>query len=484
MTLTTLTLVEAQRGLRNGDFSAVELTQAYLDRIHTLNDNIKAYITVTDETALQAAARADERLKAGEDGALLGIPIAVKDVLTTEGIETTCASNILKGYIPPYTATAVQRLFDAGMILLGKTNTDEFAMGSSTENSGFFTTRNPWEIDHVPGGSSGGSAAAVAAQMAPVALGTDTGGSVRLPASYCGVVAIKPTYGRVSRYGLVAFASSLDSVGSFGHTVKDAASVMQAMAGHDPCDSTALNSPVPDYLAELGKDIRGLRIGVPEEYFVEGMQPEVERAVRRAIEQLEALGAEIREVTLPNSKYAISTYYIIATAEASSNLARYEGVRFGQRQNKATLWDTYRHTRGEGFGAEVKRRIMLGTYALSSGYYDAYYLKAQKVRTLVRSDFDKAFEDVDVLVGPTAPSTAFRIGEKVDDPLDMYLSDIFTVTANMAGICAMSLPCGFDDTGLPIGLQITAPSLKEEVMMRVGHAFEQSTDWHQQRPSL
>jgi aspartyl-tRNA(Asn)/glutamyl-tRNA(Gln) amidotransferase subunit A len=484
MTLTSMTLREARDGLRRGDFSAVELTEAYLARIHALDDTVKAYITVTEDEALQAAQRADERRQSGEDGPLLGLPIAVKDVLVTEDVETTCASKILKGYIPPYTATAVQRLQDAGMVMLGKTNTDEFAMGSSTENSGFFTTRNPWSTDHVPGGSSGGSAAAVAAQLAPVALGTDTGGSVRLPASYCGVVALKPTYGRVSRYGLVAFASSLDSVGSFGRTVRDAADVLQAMAGHDPQDSTSLGVPVPDYSQAFAQDIAGLKVGVPREFFAEGLQPEVEQAVRAALEQFEQLGVEIRDVTLPNSEYAISTYYLIATAEASSNLARYEGVRFGVRESKSTLWDTYRATRGEGFGPEVKRRIMLGTYALSSGYYDAYYLKAQKVRTLLRSDFDRAFADVDVIIGPTAPSTAFKIGEKVNDPLEMYLSDIFTVTANMVGICAMSLPCGFDNAGLPIGLQVIAPSLQEEMMLRVGHAYEQATSWHTQTPSL
>lgn len=484
MTLTNMTWLEARDGLRNGDFSAVELTQTYLDRIRAYDGKVKAYITVTEDEALQAAQAADDRRRSGEDGSLLGLPLAVKDVLVTEGVETTCASKILKGYIPPYTATSVQRLFDAGAVLLGKTNTDEFAMGSSTENSAFFTTRNPWGLEHVPGGSSGGSAAAVAARLAPVALGTDTGGSVRLPASYCGVVAIKPTYGRISRYGLVAFASSLDSVGTFGQTVKDAASALQVMAGHDFRDSTSLNAPVPDYMQDIDKGIKGLRIGIPKEFFGSGIQPEVEEAVRTAISQLEQLGATIKEVTLPNTEYAIATYYLIATAEASSNLARYEGVRFGVREDKPTLWDTYRTTRGEGFGPEVKRRIMLGTYALSSGYYDAYYLQAQKVRTLLRHDYDTAFEEVDVLVGPTAPSTAFKIGEKVNDPLEMYLSDIFTVTANMVGICAMSVPCGFDNAQLPIGLQIIAPSLQEGIMMRVGNAYEQATNWHTQHPAL
>lgn len=484
MTLTDLTLHEAQAGLHNGDFTSVELTQAYLDRIRANNDTIKAFITVTDDYALQAAAQADQRRQNGEDGDLLGIPIAVKDVLVTKDIETTCASQILKGYIPPYTATSVQRLEAAGMVILGKTNTDEFAMGSSTENSGFFTTRNPWKLDHVPGGSSGGSAAAVAARLAPVALGTDTGGSVRQPASYCGVVAIKPTYGRVSRYGLVAFASSLDSVGCFGRTVEDAAAVLQKMAGHDGRDSTSSAHPVADYVSDMHHGIAGLKVGVPSDYFQGGLQPEVEAAIKAAIEQLAALGAEIQEVSLPNSNYAISTYYLIATAEASSNLARYEGVRYGLRDKQKTLWETYRSTRGHGFGAEVKRRIMLGTYALSSGYYDAYYLKAQKVRTLIKEDFDRAFESVDVIVGPTAPSTAFKIGEKADDPLEMYLSDIFTVTANMAGICALSVPCGFDDNHLPIGLQVMAPAFHESSLLRVAHAYEQATSWHHQYPEL
>ena len=484
MTLTDLTLFEAQHGLERGDFSSVELTQAHIDRIQAYDDHIKAFITLTPEYALQAAKQADERRQNGDKNPLLGVPLAVKDVLVTQNIETTCASQILKGYIPPYTATAVQRLFDAGMVMLGKTNTDEFAMGSSTENSGFFTTRNPWNTEHVPGGSSGGSAAAVASRFAPVALGTDTGGSVRQPASYCGIAAIKPTYGRVSRYGLVAFASSLDSVGCFGRSVQDAAQVLQGMAGHDTYDSTCSTNPVPNYVEDMQGDIRGLKVGVPQEYFSGGLQPEVEASVKAAIQQLEALGAEIHEITLPNSEYAISTYYLIATAEASSNLARYDSVRYGLRANERTLWDTYRNTRGQGFGAEVKRRVMLGTYALSSGYYDAYYLQAQKVRTLIKEDFDRAFENVDVIVGPTAPATAFKIGEKAADPLEMYLSDIFTVTANMAGICALSVPCGFDDNQLPIGLQIMAPAFQESTMLRVGLTYEQATSWHKQYAEL
>lgn len=484
MTLTALRLTEARDGLHKGDFTAVELTQAYLDRIAAVDPQVKAYLTVTAEQALASAKAADERLQQGDQSPLLGLPIAIKDVLTTQDVETTCGSKILKGYLPPYTATAVQKLFDAGMIMLGKTNTDEFAMGSSTENSGYFTTRNPWDTERVPGGSSGGSAAAVTAQMAPVALGTDTGGSVRQPAAYCGIVAVKPTYGRVSRYGLIAFASSLDSVGVFSHTVEDSALILQAMAGPDDRDSTSIKADVPDYFTDMKKGLAGMRVGVPKEYFAEGLQPDIEQAVRAAIEQFTALGADIREVSLPSAEHAISTYYLVATAEASSNLARYEGVRYGIRHNEATLWDTYRSTRGDGFGSEVKRRIMLGTYALSSGYYDAYYLKAQKVRTLIKADFDNAFADVDIILGPTTPSTAFKIGEKADDPLEMYLSDIFTVPANLAGICAISIPCGFDSLGLPIGLQIHAPSLQESRLFRAGYAYQQATTWHRQHPAL
>lgn len=482
--LTDLSLVEARDALRNGVCTAVELTQSYLDRIRVLNDTIKAFLTVTETQALEFAHAADQRLQQGDTAALLGIPIAVKDVLSTQGVPTTCGSRILEGYIPPFTATAVQRLFDAGAVLLGKTNTDEFAMGSSTENSGYFTTRNPWNIDHVPGGSSGGSAAAIAAHMALGALGTDTGGSVRQPGSYCGVVAIKPSYGRVSRYGLIAFASSLDSIGAFGRRVEDTALLLNVMAGYDPCDSTSLNQPVPDYSTELAKGIKGMRVGVPKEYFIEGMQPATEQAVRGAIEQLAKLGADIREISLPYTRYALSVYYLIAPAEASANLARYDGVRYGVRQTASTLWDTYRQTRGEGFGAEVKRRIMLGTYALSTGYYDAYYLRAQKIRTLIKMDFETAFNDVDVIVSPTAPTTAFKIGEKSDDPLQMYLSDVFTLPASLAGICGIAVPCGFDHQGLPVGLQIMGPFMQEQVILRAAYAYQQATEWHLRRPQL
>ncbi len=482
--LTRLTLLDACEGLRNGDFSSIDLTQAYLDRIQAIDNQIKAFLTITAEKALEAAQIADDQRQAGEDRPLLGIPLAIKDVLSTQEVPTTCGSRILEGYIPPYNATVVQRLFDAGALMLGKTNTDEFAMGSSTENSGYFTTCNPWDIERVPGGSSGGSAAAIASRMAAGALGTDTGGSVRQPAALCGTVAIKPSYGRVSRYGLIAFASSLDSVGTFGRSVKDAALLLGIIAGHDPHDSTSMKEPVPDYLTEIDRDIKGLRVGVPKEYFIEGIQPATQQAVRAMIDQLADMGAEIHEISLPHTQYALSVYYLLAPAEASANLARYDGVRYGQRQTGTTLWDTYRSTRGDGFGAEVKRRIMLGTYALSTGYYDAYYLKAQKVRTLIRDDFATAFEEVDVIVSPTAPSTAFKIGEKVDDPLQMYLSDVFTLPASLAGICGLSIPCGFDQQNLPIGAQIMGPFLQETNILRVAYAYEQATDWHKRLPAI
>jgi aspartyl-tRNA(Asn)/glutamyl-tRNA(Gln) amidotransferase subunit A len=482
--LTDLTLTQAQNKLRAGEITAVELTQAHLNRIQQLDPQIKAFLTITAERALEDAAKADQRRQQSADTPLLGIPLAIKDVLVTQGVQTTCGSQILKGFIPPYTGTAVQKLFDAGAIMLGKTNTDEFAMGSSTENSGYFTTHNPWDLDRVPGGSSGGSAAAVAAHLALGALGTDTGGSVRQPASFCGICAIKPSYGRVSRYGLIAFASSLDQIGAFARTAEDLALILGVMAGHDPHDGTSMDLPVPDYAAALTGDIHGLRVGVPKEYFIDGMQPEVEQAVRTAIEQFAKLGAEIREISLPHTDYGLPVYYLIAPAEASANLARFDGVRYGPRQSKGEMWPTYKATRGEGFGPEVKRRIMLGTYALSAGYYDAYYLKAQKVRTLVKQDFDRAFVDVDVIVSPTAPTTAFRIGEKADDPLQMYLSDVFTLPASLAGIAGANIPCGFDKAGLPIGMQIMGPAFGEPVVFRAAHAFQQATDWHTRQPGV
>jgi len=479
-----LTIHEALAGLRAGEFSAVALTQALLDRIDAVDSQVKAYLTVTREQALEGARNADARRARGEDAPLLGVPLAIKDVLATEGIETTCGSQILKGFKPPYTATAVKRLETAGAIILGKANCDEFAMGSSNENSGYFVTHNPWDLDRVPGGSSGGSAAAVAAQAALGALGTDTGGSVRLPASFCGIVGLKPSYGRVSRYGLAAYGSSLDQIGPMTKNVRDAALLLQVMAGHDPLDSTTLDVPVPDYSATLTSSIAGLRIGLPQEYFIAGIQPEVEQAVRAAVQQLASLGAEIVPVSLPNTDKALPVYYVVATAEASANLARYDGVRFGFSAQAASMFDNYRQTRGQGFGPEVKRRIMLGTYALSAGYYDAYYGKAQQVRTLIKQDFEQVFAQVDLIACPISPTTAFRIGEKTDDPLAMYLTDVFTISLNVAGICGISIPCGFDNNGLPIGLQLVGPHLGEETLLRAAYAYEQSTTWHQNRAEL
>ncbi|HSR32241.1 MAG TPA: Asp-tRNA(Asn)/Glu-tRNA(Gln) amidotransferase subunit GatA [Anaerolineae bacterium] len=491
--LAQLTLQEAHDLLLRREVSSVELTQAILDRIIALDNDIKAYLTLTPELALEQAAEADRRLAkdrspstTGTDGQspLLGVPLAIKDVICVEGVPTTCGSRILENYVPPFSATVVEKLRQAGAVILGKTNTDEFAMGSSTENSGFFTTRNPWDLNRVPGGSSGGSAAAVAAGMAIGALGSDTGGSVRQPASLCGVVGLKPTYGRVSRWGLVAFASSLDQIGCITRTVGDAAILLGAIAGYDSQDSTSVDRPVPDYAALLEGGIRGLRIGVPREYFVEGMQPEVEAAIQKAVSTLAELGAETVEVSLPHTDYALPVYYLIAPSEASANLARYDGMRYGLSLEGTDLQDSYRRTRGQGFGPEVKRRIMLGTYALSAGYYDAYYLKASQVRTLIRRDFDKALAECDVLVAPTAPTTAFKIGEKVDDPLQMYLQDVFTLALSLAGLPGLSLPCGFDDEGLPIGLQIMGRAFDEATVLRVAHAYERATEWQGRRPSL
>jgi aspartyl-tRNA(Asn)/glutamyl-tRNA(Gln) amidotransferase subunit A len=489
-----LTIHEAASLLRAGEITATELTGAVLGRIYAVDNDVRAYLMLIPEVALEQAAAADAAIAAARsDGsldelpALAGIPLAIKDVITVEGVQVTCGSKILEGYIAPYQATVVDRLRAAGAVILGKTNTDEFAMGSSTENSAYFTTRNPWDLDRVPGGSSGGSAAAVAAGECLGALGSDTGGSVRQPAAFCGVVGLKPTYGRVSRYGLVAFASSLDQIGPFARDVTDAAILLGAIAGYDRRDSTSVDAPVPDYLAALRpvrSELRGLRVGVPREYFVEGIQPEVEAAVRRAIDVLAELGAEVREISLPHTDLALPVYYLIAPAEASANLARYDGIRYGLSVPGETLWDGYRKTRGQGFGQEVKRRIMLGAYALSAGYYDAYYLKAQQVRTLIRQDFEQALGQVDVIVCPVTPTTAFRIGEKVNDPLSMYLSDIFTLSVNLAGICGLSLPCGFDGAGLPVGLQVIAGPFQEEVILRTGYAYEQATEWHRRRPKL
>ncbi|MFH1085661.1 MAG: Asp-tRNA(Asn)/Glu-tRNA(Gln) amidotransferase subunit GatA [Chloroflexota bacterium] len=470
--------------LRQRRISAVELTQAVLQRIGGVDGRVRAYLSVAPEAALAAARAADRRRAQGEDTPLLGIPLAIKDVLCTQDQETTCGSRILRGFRSPYDATCVTRLRQQGAVLLGKTNLDEFAMGSSTENSSYWPTRNPWDLGRVPGGSSGGSAAAVAADECLGALGTDTGGSIRQPAALCGIAGLKPTYGRVSRYGLVAFASSFDQAGPLGKDVTDCALLLGAIAGHDPADATATERPVPDYVAALGGGLNGMRLGVPREYFVAGMQPEVEAAVRQAIAAYRGLGAEIVEVSMPHTEYALPVYYILAPAEASANLARYDGVRYGLSAPEAQdIWDSYRQTRARGFGAEVKRRIMLGTYALSAGYYDAYYLKAQKARTLIRRDFDLALAQCDALIAPTTPSTAFRIGERTGDPLQMYLGDIFTLSLNLAGLCGISIPCGFAD-GLPIGMQVMGGEYDELTVLRVAHAYEQATDWHLRQPPL
>lgn len=480
--LTGLTLGEARAKLRDRSISAVELTRAHLEQIAQRDSSLHAFLNVVGERALEKAADADRALANGEDRPLLGIPLAIKDVLSTQGIETTCGSKILKDYVPVFSATCVRKLEDAGAILLGKTNLDEFAMGSSTENSAYGASRNPWDIERVPGGSSGGSAVAVSAHMALGAVGTDTGGSIRLPAAYCGIVGMKPSYGRVSRYGLVAFGSSLDCPGPMARTVEDAARLLGVMAGYDPLDSTSMDAPVPDYTAALTGDVKGLKIGLPREYFVDGMQAEVAASVRAAVQQLADLGAEIVEISLPYTDYAIPVYYIIAPAEASANLARFDGIRFGPRIERGNMWDTYRATRGEGFGAEVKRRIMLGTYALSAGYYDAYYGKAQQVRTLIKADFEKAFEQVDVIAAPVSPTTAFKFGANTADPIQMYLEDVFTVPASLAGVCGLSLSCGMDSDELPVGLQLIGPAFGEERLFRVAHAYEQATEWHKMSP--
>jgi aspartyl-tRNA(Asn)/glutamyl-tRNA(Gln) amidotransferase subunit A len=497
-----LTIHAAARLLQSGEITARELTQALLERIYAVDNDVKAYLTVTPEGALEQAAEADNVIAiaraAGETGflsPLTGVPLAVKDVIGVEGVPATAGSRILEGYIPPYQSTVVEKLRSAGAVILGKTNTDEFAMGSSTENSAYFTTHNPWDLERVPGGSSGGSAAAVAAGECLGALGSDTGGSVRQPAALCGVVGIKPTYGRVSRYGLIAYASSLDQIGTFGKDVRDAAILLNGIAGYDTHDSTSVDLPVPNYAAALqprgpqagqaGKgSLSGLRVGVPREYFISGMQPEVEQAVHQAIGVMGQLGAEVREVSLPHTDLALPVYYVIAPSEASANLARYDGIRYGLSVPAGTLWDSYRETRGQGFGPEVKRRIMLGTYALSAGYYDAYYLKAQQVRTLIKQDFETALREVEVIACPTTPTTAFRIGEKVNDPLSMYLSDVFTLSLNLAGMCGLSLPCGFDGAGLPIGLQLMAGAFQEETLLRSAYFYEQATAWHKRRPTL
>jgi aspartyl-tRNA(Asn)/glutamyl-tRNA(Gln) amidotransferase subunit A len=485
MELTELTIHQLQESLQQRKASATEVTRAYLDRIAASDEGLNNFITVCGETALDDAAAADARLTAGNGEALTGIPLALKDIFLTKGVRTTCASRILDNFVPPYDGTAVARLRRQGTVLLGKLNMDEFAMGSSNENSAFGPARNPWDPQSVPGGSSGGSASAVAARQALATLGTDTGGSIRQPAAHCGVVGLKPTYGRVSRYGVIAFASSLDQVGPLARNVEDCALLLQAVAGHDPLDSTSVDTPVPDYRSTLRDGVKGLKIGLPREYFIDGLDPEVRSAVEAAVAVYRDLGAEIVEVSLPHTDYAVACYYLIADAEASSNLARYDGVRFGRREDSAGgLAAMYEASRAAGFGTEVKRRIMLGTYALSSGYYDAYYLKAQKVRTLIRQDFLDAFAKVDALLTPVAPTAAFRIGEKADDPLQMYLSDIFTSPVNLAGTCGLSLPCGVTGSGLPIGLQLVGRPFDEATLLRAGYTFEQATEWHKRAPGI
>ena len=469
--------------------SALEVTRETLARIEAVEEKVHSYLHILATEAEAAAQKVDEKIAAGDSIALLeGIPIAIKDNMCMKGVPTTCGSRILENFVPPYESTVTGKLKTAGAVLLGKTNLDEFAMGSSTENSAYALTCNPWDLSRVPGGSSGGSAAAVAAEECVVALGSDTGGSIRQPASFCGVVGLKPTYGLVSRFGLVAFASSLDQIGPFGRTVEDTAILLGAIAGHDPADSTSLQVKIPDYTQyltpELPKNPR-LKIGVITETFGEGLSDEVKTAVQAAIEQLGAIGAEIVEISCPRFRYGLPAYYIIAPSEASSNLARYDAVRYGKRNEEAdNLLSMYQKTRAEGFGAEVKRRIMVGTYTLSAGYYDAYYLKAQKVRTLIKQDFEKAFETVDLLVCPTAPTTAFKAGEKTDDPLSMYLSDLTTVPVSLAGLPALNIPCGFDAQGLPIGMQLIANVLREDQLLQTAYAYEQATDWHQKRPQL
>lgn len=487
MSLHKLTLIELQRKFKAGEVTAAEIVRAYSLRISQIEPKVRAFVTHMQESTSLQAESLDRNLKSWRKTMpLSGMPLAIKDNICTDGVLTTCSSRMLQNFVPPYDATVIAKLRAQDYILLGKTNLDEFAMGSSTENSAFGPSRNPWNLQCVPGGSSGGSAAAVAAEECAAALGSDTGGSIRQPAAFCGVVGLKPTYGRVSRYGLVAFASSLDQIGPITRNVSDAAFLLGAIAGHDPLDSTSIDRPVPDYLKSLQKrDLKTLRVGVPVEFFTEGLDSEVEQAVRAAIEELRHLGAEVKEVRLPRTDAAVAVYYVIATAEASSNLARFDGVKFGFRAKETKdLLELYIKTRQEGFGPEVKRRIMLGTYVLSAGYYDAYYGKAQAVRTLVCQDFDAAFKEVDLIVTPTTPTPAFKLGEKSEDPLQMYLSDVFTISANLAGLPAISLPCGFSKAGMPIGLQLIGRAFEEETVLRAAHAYEQSAQWHQKKPPI
>ncbi|MAE10865.1 MAG: Asp-tRNA(Asn)/Glu-tRNA(Gln) amidotransferase GatCAB subunit A [Dehalococcoidales bacterium] len=479
-----LTIHEAHQLLKSKQLSSVELTEACLERVRQIEPKLGAFVRVTDELALKQAQKADGLLSEGKASLLTGIPALIKDNMCIQDIPTTCSSRMLENFVPPYNATVIEKLNDRGMVTIGKANMDEFAMGSSTENSALFVTHNPWDLSRVPGGSSGGSAAAVAADEAIYALGSDTGGSIRQPAGFCSVSGLKPTYGRVSRYGLVAFASSLDQIGPLTKDVTDCALVMNAIAGYDSRDSTSAGQPVPDYTKCLTGDIKGLRIGIPREYFVEGMQADVATAIRVAISKLEELGAQVDEVSLPSTEYALAVYYIIAPSEASANLARYDGVKYGfSYQEGQNMWENMEKTRQHGFGPEVKRRIMLGTYALSAGYYDAYYVKAQKVRTLIRREFDEVFEKFDALVTPTSPSVPFKIGEKTNDPLQMYLSDVCTLPINIAGVPAISIPGGFAG-GLPVGMQIIAKPFAEETILKIAHVFQEATEWHKMRPEI
>jgi aspartyl-tRNA(Asn)/glutamyl-tRNA(Gln) amidotransferase subunit A len=486
MALFEMTVHELHELLKQKKVSSLEITNDYLKRIKNTDDSIKSFITVTKEEAISQAKEADEIIRSGDDfDFLTGIPIGIKDLISTAGIRTTCGSKILENYIPPYDATVIRKLKEKHPVIIGKLNMDEFAMGSSTETSYYGNTKNPWDIERIPGGSSGGSASSVSARQCSASLGSDTGGSIRQPAACCGVVGFKPTYGRVSRFGLIAFASSLDQIGPLTKDVEDCAIMLNAICGNDPADSTSTKKDVPDFTKDLVNDVKGMKVGIPKEYFIEGIDSEVSSAVNDSIELFKKLGATIVDISLPHTKYAVSVYYIIATAEASSNLARYDGVKYGFREETAAnLRDMYFKTRSKGFGAEVKRRIMLGTYVLSSGYYDAYYLRAQKVRTLITNDFKDAFKKCDIILTPTAPTPAFKIGEKTSDPLKMYLSDIFTISANLAGICGVSIPCGFTNNGLPVGLQLMGNHFDESSIIRAAYAFEQNTDYHKKTPKL
>jgi len=479
------TITQAKHQLLEKKYSAVELLDAVYKRIDAVDNQVQAYVHLTRDIARQQAEAADKKLAAGEDAPLLGIPIALKDLICMKDTLTTCASRILENFVSPYDATVVQRLKAAGAVLIGKTNMDEFAMGSSNENSYFKTTKNPWDLNRVPGGSSGGSGAAVSANECMGALGSDTGGSIRQPAAFCGITGLKPTYGRVSRFGLVAFASSFDQIGPMTKTAEDAAVLMNVIGGHDPMDSTSANVPLPDFTATLSNDVKGLKIGIPKEYFAKGLDADVERAVQEGIKTLKSMGMQTVEVSLPHTEYAVATYYILACAEASANLSRYDGVKYGYRsEHSDNLMDMYTNTREEGFGEEVKRRILLGTFVLSSGYYDAYYLKGQKARTLIKQDFEEAYKKCDLMVSPIAPVPAFKLGEKLDDPLQMYLSDIFTISANLAGIPAMSIPCGLSQDNLPIGLQLMGNYFDEATLLNVAHQYQQTTDHHLKHPAL